>query len=67
MTSSPPSPRAEPGADATAARLDLDVELIPEQTADDTDAGWGTEARGDADPATVLRRYLDDTPPHHGD
>ena len=49
-------------------RLDLDaVELVPEQTSDDTDAGWGGESRADADPATVLRRYLDDKPPHHGD
>ena len=49
-------------------RLDLDVDLVPEQSADDTDAGWGA-AQGDADrdPAEVLRRYLDETPPHHGD
>jgi hypothetical protein len=55
----------EPG---TPPRLDLDaVELVPEQTTDDTDTGWGGESRADADPATVLRRYLDDKPPHHGD
>jgi hypothetical protein len=47
-------------------RLNLDVELVPEQTSDDTDAGWGGEERTDRDPATVLRRYLDDKPPHHG-
>lgn len=59
----------EPRPDTPAARpLDLDdVELVPEQTLDDTDSGWGSESRADADPATVLRRYLDDKPPHHGD
>ena len=48
-------------------RLRLDVELVPEQTSDDTDAGWGAGAGSDRDPAAVLRRYLDETPPHHGD
>jgi hypothetical protein len=48
-------------------RLELDVDLVPDQTSDDTDAGWGGESRGDSDPATVLRRYLDEKPPHHGD
>ena len=59
----------EPQPVTPAARpLDLDdVELVPEQTLDDTDSGWGSESRAGADPATVLRRYLDDKPPHHGD
>ena len=52
---------------STPKPLDLDVELVPEQTTDDTDAGWGGDTRGERDPATVLRRYLDETPPHHGD
>ena len=47
----------------TPRRLDLDVELLPEQTSDDTDAAEAPNA----DPATVLRRYLDERPPHHGD
>jgi hypothetical protein len=47
--------------------LDLDVDLVPEQTTDDTDAGWGAESRTEKDPASVLRRYLDEKPPHHGD
>jgi hypothetical protein len=47
----------------TPPRLDLDVELLPEQTSDDTDAAEAPAA----DPATVLRRYLDEKPPHHGD
>ena len=47
--------------------LDLDVDLVPEQTTADTAAGWGAESRAEKDPASVLRRYLDETPPHHGD
>lgn len=47
--------------------LDLDVDLVPEQTTDDTDAGWGAESRAEREPAAVLRRYLDEKPPHHGD
>ena len=47
--------------------LDVDLELVPEQTADDTDDGWGSESRSERDPAAVLRRYLDERPPHHGD
>jgi hypothetical protein len=47
--------------------LDLDVDLVPDQTTDDTDEGWGGESRAEKDPATVLRRYLDEKPPHHGD
>jgi hypothetical protein len=48
---------------AARRRLDLDVELLPEQTSDDTDAAEAPAT----DPATVLRRYLDEKPPHHGD
>jgi len=57
MTEPTPSPK----------RLDLDVDLVPEQTTDDTDTGWGGESRAAPDPAALLRRYLDEKPPHHGD
>ena len=50
-----------------AAPLRLDVDLVPEQTSDDTDAGWGASPARTDDPAAVLRRYLDEKPPHHGD
>ncbi len=36
-------------------------ELVPEQSADDTDAGWGEPPSDDDDD----RRLLDDKPPHH--
>jgi hypothetical protein len=35
-------------------------ELLPEQTADDTDPGWRESADNDDD-----RRLLDEKPPHH--
>ena len=34
---------------------------MPDQTADDTDAGWGER------PADEDERLLDDVPPHHVD
>jgi hypothetical protein len=36
---------------------DDELEILPDQTSDDTDTGWG-EWRGDDD------RLLDDRPPH---
>jgi hypothetical protein len=36
-------------------------ELLPEQTSDDTDAGWGEAADSDDDE----RRLLAEKPPHH--
>jgi hypothetical protein len=47
--------------------LGVDLDLVPGQTADDTDAGWGSESRAEREPGAVLRRYLDEKPPHHGD
>ncbi len=52
---------------AAPARLDLDVDLVPEQTSDDTDAGWGAGGSGPESKQAELRRFLEDKPPHHGD
>ncbi|SEF47777.1 hypothetical protein SAMN04489712_101141 [Thermomonospora echinospora] len=38
--------------------VDDDIEILPDQTADDTDTGWG-EWRGDSD-----SRLLEERPPH---
>ncbi|MCA0331822.1 MAG: hypothetical protein LCI03_18255 [Actinobacteria bacterium] len=52
--------------DPAPRKLQLDdVDLLPEQTSDDVDAPADRAAA--KDPAAVLRRYLDETPPHHGD
>ena len=39
-------------------------ELLPEQTTDDTDAGWGERP---ANPDDDLQRLRDERPPHHVD
>ena len=36
-------------------------ELLPEQTADDTDAGWGEPPQDEDED----RQLLDEKPPHH--
>ena len=48
-----------------APRLDLSVDLVPDQSTDDTDLGWGASSAAESD-ADKLRRYLVDKPPHHG-
>lgn len=58
----------QPKSEATPRpKLDLDVDLLPEQTSDDLDSSWGGGASEADDPAARLRRYLAETPPHHGD
>lgn len=39
--------------------LDDDLDVLPDQTSDDTDAGWGEWRTGDDD-----ARLLEDRPPH---
>ena len=36
--------------------------VLPDQTSDDTDVGWGDEPDEDD-----VRRLLDERPPHHDD
>jgi len=43
------------------ARPERDDPLLPEQTGDDTDVGWGDEPEPDD-----LERLLRERPPHHG-
>jgi len=58
---------ASPDAARKPSRRDLfgweNSDLLPETSADETDAGWGERGSG-SDPAD-LRRFLDDKPPHH--
>jgi hypothetical protein len=42
---------------------DDERELLPEQTRDDSPAGWGERPESDDE---LLARYLADRPPHHG-
>jgi hypothetical protein len=41
---------------------DPDRPVLPDQTSDDTDRGWGDQAEGDDD-----ERLLAERPPHHED
>ncbi len=41
-------------------------ESLPEQTADDTDAGWGDES-AEEKAERDDEWYRSETPPHHGD
>ena len=44
-------------------RQGYDDAVLPEQTSDDTDRGWGERPSGDS--ASDLKRFLDEKPPHH--
>lgn len=39
--------------------LSDDLDILPDQTRDDTDSGWGDHRRSDDD-----SRYYEDRPPH---
>ncbi len=43
-------------------RAALDLELVPEQTDDETGASWGEPPSSEA---AELRRYQEERPPHH--
>lgn len=38
---------------------------LDQQSADDTDRGWGEQPRTSGDSAADLARFLDEKPPHH--
>jgi hypothetical protein len=44
-----------------------DDSVLPDQTRDDTDVGWGDDAPRDAAEDEDVRRLLDERPPHHID
>lgn len=47
-----------------AAALDFG-DPLGEQSADDSDRGWGDQPRPGGDSAADLARFLDEKPPHH--
>ncbi|MFE5539277.1 hypothetical protein [Streptomyces sp. NPDC056492] len=66
--SDPQSPQPEPRPEAATAprpkpRLVFD-DPLDQQSADDTDRGWG-ERPASAGSAADLARFLDEKPPHH--
>ncbi|MFF5938403.1 hypothetical protein [Streptomyces sp. NPDC012508] len=38
---------------------------LDQQSADDTDRGWGERPHGGSDSAADLARFLEEKPPHH--
>ncbi|CAM5240871.1 hypothetical protein GCM10010233_46320 [Streptomyces pseudogriseolus] len=66
----PARPRPYPGAMSTAPEPPREPkpalvfdDPLDQQTADDTDRGWGERPSGDS--AADLKRFLDEKPPHH--
>jgi hypothetical protein len=49
-------------ADERARRLALDVDLVPEQTEDESATAWGDRPESEG---AQLQHYLDEKPPHH--
>lgn len=49
-----------PDDDDRTVDLDDDLEILPDQTSDDTDTGWGDWRASDDNDA----RLLEDRPPH---
>jgi hypothetical protein len=58
----PPAPRSRAATPAVEGPRVQDV--LPDATADDTDAGWGQRPETDEERA---QRYLAERPPHYGD
>ncbi|MFJ3926059.1 hypothetical protein [Streptomyces sp. NPDC090022] len=59
--SGPQSPK--PGAQPMP-KLDFG-DPLDQQSADDTDRGWGERPTATGDSAADLARFLDEKPPHH--
>ncbi|KPI00952.1 hypothetical protein OK074_5686 [Actinobacteria bacterium OK074] len=58
-----PEPRdPEPSTPRPALVFD---DPLSQQSADDTDRGWGERPGTDTDAAADLKRFLDEKPPHH--
>ncbi|CAL9446893.1 MULTISPECIES: hypothetical protein [unclassified Streptomyces] len=68
MSTAPaPGPRASenrPESEKKKPVLDFD-DPLDQQSADDTDRGWGERAPGGDGAADDLARFLDEKPPHH--
>ncbi|ATW48978.1 hypothetical protein [Streptomyces xantholiticus] len=67
MSTAPaPGPRdaKQPGQQRPEPRLIFD-DPLDQQSADDTDRGWGERPLASGDSAADLARFLDEKPPHH--
>ncbi|MFF3289093.1 hypothetical protein [Streptomyces sp. NPDC003023] len=67
MSTAPtPGPRdaKQPGQQDLEPRLIFD-DPLDQQSADDTDRGWGERPLSSGDSAADLARFLEEKPPHH--
>ncbi|MFJ8075329.1 hypothetical protein ACIQ7Q_15690 [Streptomyces sp. NPDC096176] len=66
MSTAPaPGPRdAKQPGNSPKPKLIFD-DPLDQQSADDTDRGWGERAPASGDSAADLARFLDEKPPHH--
>lgn len=66
MESVQPSPGGTGGSDDDrVVELDDEAPVLPDQTSDDTDRGWGTSAWADQSWSND-DRLIEDRPPHWG-
>ncbi|CCK29456.1 hypothetical protein BN159_5077 [Streptomyces davaonensis JCM 4913] len=56
------APAPEPREPKAALVFD---DPLDQQSADDTDHGWGDRPSATSDSAADLKRFLDEKPPHH--
>ncbi|WP_149180147.1 hypothetical protein [Streptomyces sp. TRM49041] len=60
----PRDPETRPAPKKKTPALSFD-DPLDQQSADDTDRGWGERAPGGDGGADDLARFLDEKPPHH--
>ncbi|MER7758640.1 hypothetical protein [Streptomyces sp. NPDC097619] len=66
MSTAPdPGSRPSPRQDARPKPKLVFDDPLDQQSADDTDRGWGERPRPGGDSAADLARFLDEKPPHH--
>ena len=62
--SKPPQPQEQPRQEQKPRPALIFDDPLDQQSADDTDRGWGERPSG-GDSAADLARFLDEKPPHH--
>lgn len=60
-----PDPAPEPREPRVPKASLVFDDPLDQQSADDTDRGWGERPAADRDSAADLKRFLDEKPPHH--
>ncbi|MFB7374129.1 hypothetical protein ACFC0D_30250 [Streptomyces sp. NPDC056222] len=58
-------PGTQPNPENTTKPKLIFDDPLDQQSADDTDRGWGERPSGGSDSAADLARFLEEKPPHH--